>query len=417
VNQRLRVLLIGRHFWPFGSIDSAGFLFQIACDLHRRGVHVEVVSPHYASSWPAELTVGEILGHRPVAAPKSDWSMGRYIRNLTTWLRQHAGSFDVMMVDAIREESTAAIEAARIHGCPTILRCGRWGDDSDPQWWQTGRSARRCGSIGKMANAVVAPTAACQRLLLADGYAASRVQRITDGIAAGPLQSAESRQAARTALATVNSDLVTNDDTPVVICASRMTSDGGVNLLTKAARHLVARYPDLRLWFIGDGPHRDRMYEFLRGEGVRASIAMPGSFCDIEELFVAADIFLQPDDDGLDYFLPTAIASELPVVTIDSESTRAVITARTQEANPTDEQNPASMVQWCSAATAKQIRIGIVGVLDDLPGFRTKASQLRRLLVRTRPQSDTVQAYVKLMEGLARNNSGNRRRSSAEAVS
>lgn len=417
MNRPLRVLLIGRNFWPHGSIDSALYLFQIACALHRHGVHVEVVSPRYAASWAEQFTLRDILVHRPAAAPRSDWSMGRYVRHLTTWLRQNAESFDVLMVDAIREESTAAIEASRILGCPTVLHCSRWGDENDPVWWQSSRSARRCGAIGKMADAVIAKSAAGQRALVADGYSPSRIERIDHGFAAVPATTTESRRSARTTLGKVNGDLATLDDTPVVICAARMTASSGVNLLVKAARPLIARYPDLRLWFIGDGPHRDWMYEHLRAEGVRASIAMPGSFCDVEELFAAADVFLQSDDDGLDFFLPTAIAAELPIVTIDTESTRAVITGAPPGGASTSEHEGETLVQWCSAATPKQIRIGLSAVLDDLSSYQSKASQLRRLLLRTRPQSDTVEAYVKLMQRLIRQDSGARPDSSAEAHS
>ncbi len=419
MNHRLRVLLIGRHFWPHGSTDSAGFLVQTACALHRHGVHVEVVTPRYASSWPEEFMFREIMVHRPAAAPRSDWSMGRYIRHLSNWLRQYAGSFDVILVDAIRDESVAAIEASKSLGCATILRSSGWGLHSDPVWWQTSRSARRCGATGKMADAVIAKSAACQRALLADGYAANRIERIDQGFAAGPVRSAESRRLARKALCLVNSDLATHGDSPVVICTARMTRESGVHLFVKAARHLIARYPDLRLWFIGDGPHRDSIYETMRGDGVRASIAMPGSFCDVDDLFAAADVFLQTDDDGLDFFLPNAISAELPIVTLDTESTRTLISG-----GPVDtakrrlaKDDPNSLVEWCPAATSKYIRLGLLRVLDDLPGYQAKASQLRRLLVRTRPQSETIGAYVALMQRLANNRSPERRNPSVEAVS
>jgi glycosyltransferase involved in cell wall biosynthesis len=400
-------------------MDSAGFLIQTASALHRHGVHVEVVTPRYASSWPEEFMFREFAVHRPAAAPRSDWSMGRYIRHLSNWLRQQAESFDVMFVDAIRDESVAAIEASRSSGCATILRCSRWGIHRDPAWWQTSRSARRCGATGKMADAVIAKSAACQRALLADGYAATRIQRIEHGFAAGPTRSAESRRLARKALGLVNSDLATHGDSPVVICTARMTRESGVSLLVNAASHLIARYPDLRLWFIGDGPHRDWMYETMRGDGVRASIAMPGSFCDVDDLFAAADVFLQTDDDGLDYFLPNAISAELPIVTLDTESTRAVIYAGSVDTaeRRLAENDPNSLVEWCPAATSKYIRLGLVRVLDDLPGYQAKASQLRRLLVRTRPQSETISAYVDLMERLTRSKSPNRRGSSVEAMS
>ncbi len=98
MSRPLRVLLIGRRFWPHGSIDSAAHLFQLAAALHRRGVAVEVLTPRYSSTWPVEFKIREIPVHRPVMAPKRDWSIGRYTRSLTAWLRQHVTSYDCCSV-------------------------------------------------------------------------------------------------------------------------------------------------------------------------------------------------------------------------------------------------------------------------------------------------------------------------------
>lgn len=419
MNRRLRVLLIGRHFWPHGSVDSAGFLIRTACGLHRQGVHVEVVTPRYASSWPAEFVFREIPVHRPAAAPRSEWSMGRYTRHLTNWLRQHAGSFDVLFVDSIREESTAAIEATRSIGNSAVVRSSRWGVHSDVAWWKTSRAARRCGVTARMADAVIAKSAVFQRELLADGFSASRIERIDDGFPAFTTRSPDTRLMARKALALVNSDLATHGDSPVVICTGRMTRESGICLLVKAARHLVGRHPNLRLWLIGDGPHRDWMYETLRGEGVRASIAMPGSFSDVDDLFAAADIFLQSDDEGLDYFLPSAIAAELPIVAVNTESIRTVICGAGDDSRRSKSRSDetTALVQWCPGATSRYIRLGIEKVLNDLPGSRARAAQLRRVLVRARPQNQTIASYVDLFHRMASAKSYPRRDSSVEAVS
>ena len=157
--------MVGRRFWPHGSIDSAAFLYQLAIGLNRRGIDIEVMTPRYASSWPEELVIQEIPVHRPAAAPRSDWSMGRYVRHVTSWLRDHSGSFDVLLVDSIREESIAAIEAARTIGCATILRFGGWGVQGDWTYWQSSRAARRCSVIGKRAGCVISKNAASHRAL------------------------------------------------------------------------------------------------------------------------------------------------------------------------------------------------------------------------------------------------------------
>ncbi len=415
MNDRPRVLLITRHFWPHGSIDSACYAYQLSTALKRDGVDVSVVTPRHASSWTDRLTVAEVPVYRPATAPRSDWALGRYTRHLSAWLREHAGAFDVLLVDGIREEATAAVEAARTLGCATILRCAGWGPHHDTQQWKRNRWTARCASLGKLADAVVAASAESARSLIAGGYLPERVIRIDDGIAAGMARPSGLRQSARKSLASANGDLFAEADAPVVLCMSPMTRESGIQLLVEAARPLIMRYPLLRLWFIGDGPYRDWIYQQLRGEGVRASIAMPGSFCDGEELFQAADVYLQPDEEGLDYFLPTAIRSELPIVSIDRPSTRAILTHVGSVGTQPGETEPGKWVRWMSAATAKGVRQSLCEVLNDLPQARADAAHLRRYLLRHRPQSDTIQAYHDLIRRVMRKRAGNR--VSIEAVS
>jgi len=188
-----------------------------------------------------------------------------------------------------------------------------------------------------------------------------------------------------------------------------MTREGGINLLVNAAPHLINRYPDLRLWFIGDGPYRDWIYENLRGHGVRASIAMPGSFSDFAELCQAADLFFQPDDDGLDYFLPTAVSAELPLVCLRTPSTESLLCGppSSQHATITDRSNEnapetADLIQWIDASTAKQTRLGVIHVLEDIQQAKHRAAELRRSLLRARPQTESVQGYMNLLEQLVR---------------
>ncbi len=413
-----RVLLIGRRYWPQTSNDRAGHLFQLACALKRQGADVEVLVPRYASSWPTEFSIREISVHRPVMAPRRDWSMGRYIRSTTAWLRQHASDYDVMLCDSIREESLAAIEASRSSKCPVILRSSGWGVGSDPEWWMTNRAAGRCGTIGMMADAVIAKSAGCERGLLAEGYDSKKVVRIDPGFTAGPLRTAEATYRARQALALANSDLATDQNSTVLICPSNMTRQSNVTQLVEAIRHLVAKYPDLRVWFLGDGPHRDWIYDTLRSDGVRASIAMPGSFCDIEDVLTAADVYFQPDDDGLEFWMPSAIAAELPIVAIDSESTRQLVGTSNSHA---DDDSPQQWIEWCSPGakgevTAKLVRIAVRNVLDDIDTAIDRAGKLRRFALRTRSQVDSVDAYLKLIRKVVGSRKPERRKQSIEAT-
>lgn len=417
----MRVLLIGRRFWPHGGFDSAGYLTDLACGLNRRGLHVEVCTPRYAASWPERFWFREIPVHRPAAAPRSDWSISRYTRHLTHWLRHHASSFDAMFVDSIREESIAAVEACRGTACACIVRHSGHGIFSDATFWNANRAARRCGTIAKMADAVIATTAGCNRALVADRFAAERIHRIGPGFAAGPIRSPDQRAIARATLADINTDLRTDIDAPIAICNAPMIRGGGACDLVAATRHLIARHRNLRVWFLGDGPYRDWIYEQLRGDGVRASIAMPGSFSHVDDVYAAADVYLQTDDSGLDHFLPAAVSAELPVVAINTDATRAILTGAPGRlptpAGLAGESEPACWIHWFDEPTPKNIVAAVSDVLGDAATARSDAANLRRHWLRQQPMTSAIDAHVGLIEQSVANKRDHRHGRSAEAIS
>lgn len=416
-----RVLLIGRRFWPHGGFDSAGYLTDLASGLNRRGLHVEVCTPRYAASWPERFWFREIPVHRPAAAPRSDWSISRYTRHMTHWLRHHASSFDAMLVDSIREESIAAVEACRGTACACIVRYSGHGSFSDATFWNASRAARRCGSIAKMADAVIAPTAVCNRALVADRFAADRIERIGPGFAAGPIRTPDQRAIARATLCDVNTDLRTDIDAPVAICNAPMIRGGGACDLVAATRHLIARHSNLRVWFLGDGPYRDWIYEQLRGDGVRASIAMPGSFSHIDDLYAAADVYLQTDDSGMDHFLPAAVSAELPIVAVNTDATRAILAGASGRlltpAGLAGESEPACWVRWVEEPTPKHFVTAVSDVLGNVTAARSDAGNLRRYWLRQRPMTAAIDAHVDLIERVVARKRDHRQDRSAEAIS
>ena len=145
------------------------------------------------------------------------------------------------------------------------------------------------------------------------------------GSSAKPIATAGDRIEIRRALASINGDLAAPADMPVALCCAPMNSRSGIRMLVESVRVLVSRFPKLHLWFIGDGPDRDSIHEYLRGEGVRDAVAMPGSFAEMKDLFFAANVFVQCDGFGLDSFLRQAVSAGLPLVSVDNESTRAVL--------------------------------------------------------------------------------------------
>ena len=319
--------------------------------------------------------------------------MGRYVRHLTGWLRERGGSFDVVFVDRVSEEMIAAVDGARTAGYSVVGRVGGWGSDSDWSWWQTSRAARRCAAYGKAADSMVCKSGEDHRALLTEGYLPSRIHRIDVGFPT-TARDATTRQSARANLGSIHSDLLAEPNTPIALCLAPMTRRSGLESVAHSVRDLVSRYPRLRFWLIGDGPQRDSIDEFLRGEGVRRSVAMPGSFCDVDELFQAADLYLQPGDCGLDCFLPSAVTSDLPVLAIDDEVTRAALAStRGRQADVAHD-----WANWFTDRTARSLRKGVAQVLEGLDDARRRATELRRCLVRARPESESLDRLLQVFE-------------------
>tara|TARA_R110002049_G_scaffold2750_2_gene21558 strand:+ start:375461 stop:376804 length:1344 start_codon:yes stop_codon:yes gene_type:complete len=411
------VLLIGRHFWPHGSIDAAAYLMQLATDLCRRDIHTEVLTPQYASSWAPRFDFRELTVHRPASAPRfdsaigRDWSVNRYVRILASWIREHGRSYDVMMIDRAQEEVIAAVEAAKSVGCATVVRIGGWEQDNDIRWWQTHRSAGRCMAFTRRADIVVAKSPQDHRALVANAFEHERVVRIQDGFTAGSTRAERDKQRYRRALAAINGDLAAPADMPVALCCTPLRGDTGIRMLTESIRVLVSRYPRLRFWLIGDGPDRGSIYDFLRGEGVRDAIAMPGSFAEMKDLFIAADLFVQLGGTGLDSHLRQAVNESLPIVSVDNESTRAVLSAdapasgrvggNVNVSSEHEHKTDSDLVAWFEPDRIKSLRLAMRRVLDQPQESADRAAELRRVLCRQRPHHDTVDAYVQLIRRLA----------------
>ena len=397
MSQRLRILLVGQHYWPHGSIDSGFALYQLSTELRSRNIHVEVLTPKYSGAWPERLEVAEIQVHRPLAPPRVEWTSGRYTRQIANWIRERASSYDAVMADSIRDEAIAVVEGTKGTRCLSLLRYSGWGDHSDGEWWNGSRSARKCALVGRESSGVLCPDAVAHRVLLENGFREKQIHRVGTGIPVGTSFSHARRRAARVALASANSDLQTREHTPVVVCFGRMTADSGMNEIARLGRSLIAKIPDLKIWFIGDGPHRDRLFDRLRGDGIRSNIAMPGSFCSLEDLFAAADLFVQHEDDGLSGFLPMALASELPTLVVDRNATRqwATATGEVQE-----------LLNWYTEQPSKSLRLAITEILADLPRHREHASMIRQHLVRQAPFSGVVDRFLSIIHRSRRPSQG-----------
>jgi len=101
------------------------------------------------------------------------------------------------------------------------------------------------------------------------------------------------------------------DDTPRVLCVSRLLPHKGVDIL------LAAQHPSFRLVFCGPGT--DGMREHIRSNG--AECLSPRPQAQVRQLYHAADVFALPSyNEGFPVAIQEALACGLPVVTSDVEA-------------------------------------------------------------------------------------------------
>ncbi|HBJ35809.1 MAG TPA: hypothetical protein DDZ51_13895 [Planctomycetaceae bacterium] len=389
--------MISRHYWPHFSIDAACRDARLADALARAGMSIEVLTPRYAASWPEQIVHREIVVHRPLAAPRGAWSVGRYLKLMEAWLIENAHRFDVFFCTHCDDDVIAMVRAATVKSLRTVVLHSGTSAAADHVVWPATRNGRRIGWSLDRADAIVVSWPSIHRQLLAMGLNAKKLHRIDIGVPPTALAahredqpaSNDSLRRARAALSHVNGDLMLHHDSYVVMACGEMNLLGGMMKLAATVPPLIDIWPDLRFWLVGDGRQRDALHNFFRHHSVRQNVAMPGTFVDFDDLFQVADLLVVPSaTDSLESTLPAAVGAALPIVVADSPDTRSFF-AGAEEA-----------VGWFTADDTDSMRSAIRAALIDLPARRAWARSLRRKWMQHRPYQSTVEDYKHLLESL-----------------
>ena len=321
----LRLAIVTPRYWPQVA-EPERFISNLAEEFLRQGAQPHVVTAKWAADWPSRVSHRGIPVVRLPVAPRGGWSTLRYMRELSRWLRRHRHEFDLAYVANLRHDAYAGISALRDSRASVVCRTNSGGPGGDCRWQQTARFGGRIRRHCFMADAILVGDQSSQQELLDAGYPIARLHRISYGSASSPERSAPLRFQARAALAEINQDLETADNAPVAVCLERLEDQGDLFCLVSAWRIIAERWPSARLWMIGDGPLREALYERIVDCGMHHQILMPGSFDDLEEVFLAADVFVSPSSaPGTSPSLLAAMMAGLPVIAVSTSDTAELI--------------------------------------------------------------------------------------------
>ena len=357
--QPLRLALIAPRFWPHWG-DAERHWLSLAEELLAAGIRVTVVSPRWRRTWPEEMQVGVVPLVRLRGSHRTSWSTLRWMYSLSRWLKEQAASLDAVLVSGLRHEAYVAIRAVQGRKLPIVVQA-RPGDLA---WQETAafgsRIARRC----RQASTIIAPSPMVAEQLTAAGFADSQVQVIPWSVDLPPPRSPVQREAARAALASVNSDLITTDATPLGLAIGRLDAEHRFGDLVRAWRIVTANRPESRLWIVGDGPERDRLYRQICALDLRYRVLIPGTFDCLDELLAAADLYLQPSAcEAPPLALLSALAAGLPVIAADSPALRETINSDQNGllVPAGDPKQFAAQIERLLASPADGVRLGASG--------------------------------------------------------
>jgi glycosyltransferase involved in cell wall biosynthesis len=319
----LRLVIVTPRFWPLLG-DGPAHLLRLAESLLSLGHDVQIVTPRWKRSWPEQMMVGPVPLVRLRGSACGGWNTLRWMYALAGWLQESASNsrLDGLLVAGLKHEAYVALGAARRTRLPTVLLAS----DDDIDWHAAATLGSRIAARCREASTVVAPTRELARDLEHKGIAPHCLCVIPRRVRIPPPRSAKAREDARLALAAANYDLVTSANTVVALAIGRMDEAQRFGDLVRAWRIVTARRPEVRLWIVGDGPERERLYRQIGDLDQRFRVMLPGTFDCLEDLYQATDMFLVP---GVHVAPPLALleaqAAGLPVIAADTLATRARI--------------------------------------------------------------------------------------------
>jgi glycosyltransferase involved in cell wall biosynthesis len=162
--------------------------------------------------------------------------------------------------------------------------------------------------LGRLPAAIYAVSEDLRRHMIAEGFAAQRVEVLHNGIEPGAPATADGRHRARAALGLAPGALV-------VGTVARLDPVKDLPTLVRAFAALHVAHRHARLVVVGDGPERGRLDDLVGELGLRSSVVLAGHRQDVRALLPAFDIFANSSiHEGVSLTILEAMAAGIPVV-------------------------------------------------------------------------------------------------------
>lgn len=312
----LRLAIVTPRFWPLVG-DEATHLLRLAESLVAAGHKTTVVTPRWKRTWPERMAIGSVPLVRLRGSAAGGWGTLRWMYSLSHWLTDQ--QLDGVLVAGLRHEAYVVLGWAAKSKVPAVLLAA----EDDLAWQRSAAFGARIASRCRDAQLVVAPSDDLADELRRSGLARECVSVVPRRVDIAPGRTPKEREDARLALATANYDLATTASAQVAVAVGRLDAEHYFGDLIRAWRIVTARRPEARLWIVGDGPDREKLYRQIGDLDQRFRAFLPGTFDCVDELLQASDMLLVPAPHlAPPLVMLQAQAAGLPMVAADSPGAR-----------------------------------------------------------------------------------------------
>lgn len=391
----LRLAFVTRRFWPLVG-DSELTIASLAAELLHRGHRPIVLTPKYARQWPGECCVREVPVVRlPHPQPKT-WGNVRYAFAVSRWIQQRLKELDAVIVSGSREDALTVLGSVRSSPVAVLFHeeFGLASGDQPNRVFGDSLMKRlaTCDAWVRLTGATSFATDD-----LPAGLPADRVHRLPLGVEVPAARGQTSQASARQASGEVNHDLQLAASAPAVLCLAPLVREGAFDQLARSWRVVQNRWPEARLWIVGDGPYRGPLFELLSDLNLRYRIVLPGSFDDWDTLLQAVDLVVQPDAKphaGL--AVVQAMAAGLPVIVFNAEGPSSA-----ESLSGTFPQSEAEPPLIVVSRNEGDRLTAVLNQLLDQPAERVRLGELgREYVARHHSLSSMVDGYERLLQSL-----------------
>lgn len=299
---------------------------NMAEELTRQGHHVQIVTAQWHPGWPRQISHRGIPVIRLPNPSLRGWGTVRYMMALGRWLRAEHTQLDAVYVSMLKHSAVVATSRLQTSKVPIILRAEGAGDTGDCAFHEAANFGHRIRRTCQAADGFVAPSQQIFDEMISAGFDREKIRFIPNGVKIGPQRTREQRRAARAALAAANPILTMAESAPLVVFTGRLHPGKGLTKAIRAWPYVLQKFPNARLWLIGEGPQESELTAMIGAMGLQSRIILPGAFDTVEDVLAAADMFVLPSHyEGMSIALLEAMAAGLPCVVSDIPGNRILI--------------------------------------------------------------------------------------------